>query len=104
MNEIRQFLYKIQPTRIEMLQEGPTKAETEIIDSHFKYLKGLQEMDVLILAGRTLNIDESTFGIVIFNAESEEAAREIMEDDPAVRSGVMRATLFPYRVALMANR
>jgi uncharacterized protein YciI len=59
---------------------------------------------VVILAGRTLNGDDSTFGIVIFNAGSEEEARRIMESDPAVRQGVMRAELFPYRVALIAER
>jgi hypothetical protein len=45
--------------------------------------------------------DESTFGIAIFEAENEEVARTIMENDPAVAGGVMRATLYPYRVALM---
>ena len=54
--------------------------------------------------GRTLNTDESSFGIVIFRARSEEAARAVMNADPAVQAGGMRARLFPYRIALMANR
>ena len=104
MTEILQFLYSIQPKRVEMLVEGPSEEEQEIIAAHFEYLKGLQERGVLILAGRTLNVDESSFGIVIFNAKSEDEANEIMERDPAVRHGVMRGTLYPYRVALMADR
>jgi uncharacterized protein YciI len=104
MTEIPQFLYKIQPTRVEMLREGLTEEEAEIIASHFEYLSDLREQDILILAGRTLNTDESSFGIVIFNAESEERAREIMHGDPAVHLGVMGAALYPFRVALMANR
>jgi len=38
------------------------------------------------------------FGIVIFRAESAEAARRIMADDPAVAAGVMRGQVFPFRV------
>jgi len=57
----------------------------------------------MVLAGRTLNTDERSFGIVIFRADSEEAARRVMEQDPAVRNRVMRAELYPYRIALMAK-
>jgi hypothetical protein len=53
----------------------------------------------VILAGRTLTTDERGLGIVIFRAPSADAARAIMEGDPAVRQGVMRAELFPFRVA-----
>ena len=55
------------------------------------------------LAGRTLNTDESSFGIVIFEAESEKAARQVVDNNPAVRQEVMRAELYPYRIALMAK-
>ncbi len=55
----------------------------------------------MLLAGRTLNTDESSFGIVILEVDSEDAAREIQQADPAITTGIMRAELFPYRVALM---
>jgi uncharacterized protein YciI/uncharacterized membrane protein YtjA (UPF0391 family) len=103
LSDVTQYLYRIQPTRPEMLAEGPTPEEAEIVSQHFAYLKDLTEQGVVVLAGRTLNVDESSFGIVIFNADSEEAAHEVMNDDPAVRQGVMQAELFPYRVALMAQ-
>ncbi|MBI5962416.1 MAG: hypothetical protein HY863_02980 [Chloroflexi bacterium] len=32
----------------------------------------------------------------IFEAEDESAARMIMEADPVVRAGVLRAVLYPY--------
>lgn len=104
MPEATQFLYKIQPTRIEMLSEGSTLEEAEVISAHFEYLSNLLEAGILILAGRTLNTDETSFGIVILGADSENTAREIMENDPAVKNGVMTAALFPYRVALMADK
>ena len=38
------------------------------------------------------------FGIVIFRAESAEAARRIMADNPAFAAGVMRDEVLPVRV------
>lgn len=103
MSEKVQFLYRIQPARPEMLTDGPTPEEAAIVGEHFAYLQGLMAQGTLMLAGRTLNTDPSSFGIVIFFAESEAAARAIMGNDPAVRQGVMCAELFPYRTALLDN-
>ena len=103
MNEMKQFLYKIQPSRPAMLTDGPTAQEGQIVSEHFNYLKDLTEKGIVLLAGRTLNTDESSFGIIVFQAVDEAAAQTVMLNDPAVRQGVMRAELYPYRVALMAN-
>jgi uncharacterized protein YciI len=94
-----QWLSIAKPTRLEMLIES-TLEEDEIIDQHFAYLQDLTKEGVIILVGRTLNTDETGFGLTIFEAEDEFAARQIMENDPAVKNGLMAATLFPYRVAL----
>jgi uncharacterized protein YciI len=96
-----QYLYRIQPTRAAMLSEGATEYESAKTSEHFSYLKELVEQGVVILAGRTLNTDPSSFGIVVFNADSDAAAQAIVDADPAVVGGVMRAALFPYRVALL---
>jgi len=103
MSQIQQYLYMIQPTRLEMVTEGPTPEEAEIVSQHFNYLKRLTDEGVVILVGRTQNRDENTFGIAIYKAGSEEAARAIMQNDPAVKQGIMRATLFPYLVALISE-
>jgi uncharacterized protein YciI len=97
------YVYRIQPTRLAMLTEGPTPREAEIISQHFNYLKDLTGKGVAIFVGRTLTTDERTFGITVFEADSEEAARVIMNNDPAVIAGVMRAELFPFRIVLMAD-
>ena len=96
-----QFLYILKPIRIGMVTKGSTPEEAETISRHFAYLSDLTDKGVIILVGRTQNKDESTIGLVIFEAEDESAARKIMENDPAVAGGVMRATLYPYKVALM---
>jgi uncharacterized protein YciI len=96
-----QWLYHLQPTRLGMLTEGPTIEEAKTVTAHFAYLEDLTEKGMMILMGRTQNNDDSTFGVAIFEAGDESAARTIMENDPAIRGGMMRATLYPYKVALM---
>ena len=100
MNETKHYLYRIQPTRHEMLVEGKTLEEEEIIGEHFTYLERLTGEGVVMLAGRTLTTDKDGMGIVIFKAHSDEEALALMKSDPAVSKGVMSAKLFPFRIAL----
>jgi uncharacterized protein YciI len=67
-------------------------------------LKNLTDKGIAIFVGRTLTTDERTFGITVFEAATEEKAREIMNNDPAVIQGVMRAELYPFRIVLMADK
>ena len=97
-----QFLYRVIAVRPGMLTDGPTPEEAEITGEHFRYLQTLVESGVVILAGRTQNPDYSSFGVIIFNAENETDAWEIVQNDPAVRGRVMRAELYPYQIALHA--
>jgi len=94
-----QFLIRIQSLR-ERLPVGSTPEENRLVAEHFDSLRHLTDQGVVLLAGRTLNADPTGFGIIILEAASEAPARIVMENDPAVRSGVFRAELFPFRVAL----
>lgn len=98
-----QYLYRLGVTRPAMLTEGPTEDEARLVSAHFERLKQATADGVVILAGRTLTTGPDGMGIVIFNAADDEAARVFMETDPAVVGGVMHATLFPYRVALISE-
>jgi uncharacterized protein YciI len=73
------------------------------VAEHFAYLQNLNAQGVIILVGRTLNTDENAMGLAVFRAESEEAARRIMNDDPVVKKGVMTATLYPFKVVLQGK-
>jgi uncharacterized protein YciI len=53
-----------------------------------------------LCAGCTTEPLAQTFGIVIFEADDEQSARQFMQADPAVVAGLMSATLHPYSVAL----
>jgi uncharacterized protein YciI len=100
MREIKQYLYTIKPVRLEMLTVGPTPEEEKTVSQHIAHLQRLAQEGVVVLAGRTQTADPGTFGIVILNANSEDEARQRMEGDPAVKGGVMRAELYPFRVAV----
>ena len=104
MSEMQEWLYVLKVTRLEMLTEGSTEEEDRIVGEHFQHLKRLKEEGITILMGRTTDDDETTMGLVIFRAENEAEARRVMESDPAIRNGVMSATLYPYRVAIMEGR
>jgi uncharacterized protein YciI len=103
MTERTTYLYRIQPTRPEMLSQGSTSEEDASIDEHFAYRQALTAQGVVLFVGRTLTTTPDTFGIAVFHAENETAAREIMQQDPAVRKGVMRAELFPFKIALVGQ-
>lgn len=103
MPEIAEYIYRISPVRIELLTSGPTEAEEAILTEHFAYLEKLTKEGIVALAGRTLTTDTSSFGIVILKNVSEQAARRIMNEDPAVFHNIMTAKLFPFRIALLSE-
>ncbi|MBD3366539.1 MAG: hypothetical protein GF405_00010 [Candidatus Eisenbacteria bacterium] len=94
------YLYRIRPDRPELLTDGPTPDEKRVISEHFEYLSGLADEGVVLLAGRTQSQTTDDFGLVILFAGSMNDAREVMENDPAVRDGVFVGDLFVYRVSL----
>lgn len=93
-----QFLYQLKLIPSLLDEASWTDKENSIVQHHFEVLQKLQEEGKLLLAGRTLNNDP--MGIVILEVDTEEEAVELMNNDPAVKEGIMEAQLFPYRVAL----
>ena len=102
--EKKQFIYVLKLIPNLLNESNWTEKDNEIVSAHFNVLQGLQRDGRLILAGRTLNMDEKTFGIVILEVDSEEEAQTIMRNDPAVAEGIMTSELFPYRVALIKGQ
>ncbi len=91
------FIYLLHPNK-KNFNETINDEERKIISDHFNYLKRLLEEGKLVLAGPTL---DATFGISIFEAENEESAKTIMQNDPAIQKNVMTAELYPFRISLM---
>jgi uncharacterized protein YciI len=99
--ELKQYIYTLKLIPALLDETNWTEREHAVISRHFEALQELLIQNKLILAGRTLNMDESTFGIVILQTSTEEEAKRLMELDPAVKEKVMTAELFPYKIALM---
>lgn len=73
------------------------------VGAHFQRLKAATAAGQVILAGRTNESLDKTFGLVVFTAADEAAAREFMLADPCVIAGVMTAEVHPYALALRAK-
>jgi uncharacterized protein YciI len=72
----------------------------ERVNEHFEYLRGLLERGILSMAGR---FSEVLIGLVMIETSSHEEALEIMRNDPAVKSGVFHAELYPWRIVFKAK-
>jgi uncharacterized protein YciI len=96
-----EWVYFIHPPRDHF---GATMtAEEEVVWSrHFERLQRLLAEGILILAGPTLGTTNT--GIAVFEAPDEAAARRLMEDDPAIASGIAACELRPFRVSLLRGR
>jgi len=95
-----QFVYVLIPHKNDFVNTM-TEEESAIMHEHFYYLKDLLEKNILILAGPVTTGD---FGLAVIETNSEEEARTIMENDPAVKKNVMSVKLYPYRVSLLRGR
>jgi uncharacterized protein YciI len=94
-----EYLYLIHPFR-DGFYKQPTPEEDAAMQAHFQYLQKASEEGSVILAGPCL---DDTFGLVVFHAENEEAARAFMFNDPSVKANVMMAELHPFRASLVGK-
>ena len=98
--KMKQFAYVLRPVPRLHDKAAWTPEDIAAVQKHFAYLKAATEKGQVILAGRTNEPEDKTFGIVVFDAVDEMAAKEFMNGDEAVKSGVMTAELHPFMVAL----
>ncbi|MEN3369204.1 MAG: uncharacterized protein V7609_1347 [Verrucomicrobiota bacterium] len=96
----KQFIYVLRLVPRLHSDAAWTKEDTMVLDRHLTRFKLAIEKGELILAGRTMEPGDKTFGIAVFEAADEAAARAFMESDPAVVAGLMTAELHPFAVAL----
>jgi uncharacterized protein YciI len=96
----KRFIYVLRLVPRLHSDSGWTKDDERALSMHFTRFKHAIDTGGLILAGRTMEPGDKTFGIAIFEATDEKAARSFMEGDPAVVAGLMTAELHPFAVAL----
>lgn len=100
-----QFLYTFTPGRRPELATDPSAwspADEETAANHFTYLEGAAASGTVLLAGRSQ--DGVGPAIVILEAASEQEARDFMEKDPFITSGLFGADLHPFRIALGSHQ
>lgn len=93
--EIQSYVIMLRPAN-----EYGNPGTDERVNEHFEYLKGLLEKGILTMAGR---FTEVLIGLVMIETTSREEALMIMQNDPAVKSGIFHAELYPWRIALQAK-
>ncbi|MFW9975251.1 MAG: YciI family protein [Candidatus Thorarchaeota archaeon] len=93
--EIQSFVIMLRPAN-----DYGIDGKDEKVSEHFKYLQSLLKDGVLTMAGR---FSEVLIGLVMIEAKSKEVASNIMRNDPAVKSGIFHAELYPWRIALKAD-
>ncbi|HLZ70989.1 MAG TPA: YciI family protein [Dehalococcoidia bacterium] len=98
MHRRRQYVGRLTPTRPDMLATGPTPHELALVREHAARLQRLTEEGTVALVGRTTVATADAWFISIFWAESDEAAQALLDADPCVAAGVMRAELSPFEV------
>lgn len=98
------FLYHYEPAQPDFTPDRSDWSEEDLrtYQAHVAYLERALREGRLLLAGRSL--DATGPAIVIVDADSEASARRFMEGDPFVSSGLMRATLHPFRAAFVRGQ
>lgn len=96
-----EWIYFIHPPRDDFAATM-TDDERAVWDEHFERLVRLHAQGTMILVGPTLGPINT--GIAVFEADDEASARRIMDEDPAIASGIGRGELRPFMVALLRGR
>ncbi|MBS1516642.1 MAG: hypothetical protein JSS91_00990 [Bacteroidetes bacterium] len=102
-NKKQRFCYILKLAPRLYKSEDWTDEDSATVRVHFNYLKDLTEKGILFLAGRTVNepMTDKDIGIAILETDTEEEARNYMENDPAVIGKIMTAELFHFSLALL---
>ena len=94
------FIGLIRPTRPGFVEQMLPEEEAAM-QAHAAYLDQLLSETTFFLIGPCL---DRAFGLSIFEAESLEAAHQIMAHDPTVERGVMTAEVHPFRISFLMSQ
>ena len=96
----KQFIYVLRLVPRLYSDSNWTKEDKTALERHLARFQEATKSGQLILAGRTKEPGDKTFGIAIFEAPDEAAARAFIQTDPALAGGLMTAELHSFAVAL----
>ncbi len=93
------FVYRLIPPRPTFAQDMDDH-ERSIMGRHVEYWQKLLSEGRVLLFGPVLDRTGS-WGLGVFEAQSEDEARAIVDSDPAIKSGMARAELGPMVQAVL---
>lgn len=91
------FLYTFVELKRPDLLSTTTDEEKKQFGAHANYIKGLTANGTVVFAGPCLDMKGPA--VIVLDVRTEQAARELMENDPAVKHGLMKANLHPVRLS-----
>lgn len=94
----KRFALLMKATSPEFFKKVAEPQGQRLVGEHFKRLQTLTKEGVIIFSGHSLNKDDTGFGIIVVRAESETAARKVMDEDQLVKAGLVRGTVLPFQV------
>lgn len=96
MMETNSYLMLFKPKRADFLSTL-TEEELSIMQAHGAHCRELAAKGKVVLLGVCTN---GAYGVMVFRAGSEDEARSIFEEDPAVKAGVVLPELHPFVTAI----
>ena len=99
----KQFVLLMKATGPEFFAKTQDPDGKQMVEKHLKKLQALTQQGVCLFSGHTLVTNESGFGIIVVNAQSEAEAQKIIDDDDLVKAGLVRGTIFPFQVVTAAK-
>jgi uncharacterized protein YciI len=98
---VTEWIYFIHPPRDDFAATM-TEAEQAAWGRHWARIQRLFAEGRIVFVGPTLG--RINTGICVFEAEDEDAARRLMNEDPAIAEGFATGELRPIRVSLLRGR
>lgn len=91
--EQQHFLVTATPKR-ENFRENATEEEKKIISQHLDYVHQMVAEKKILFTGSCL---DGAMGLIVYQTESYEAAIELFETDPLVKSEIMNTEIHPFK-------
>lgn len=91
-----QYLLRVEMVRSGFTFQNMTPEEGRILTQHGAYLKALLDQGKLTFSGQAFD-PKGLWGVIVLNAANAGAATEIMNNDPAVKAGIFRGDVIPFR-------
>ncbi len=100
MDQPLYFISTLRPRRPDFIATM-TPEERAVMAEHGAYTRRFFDEGKILLGGAATN---GAIGIIVWRLSSAEEARQIFENDPAVRADIGEAELHPFQVGLLAGK